>query len=425
MDGGALEPLGEDEVAVVPVDPEHGLVLVLGRELHEGEPVPRGLLNEALDKAGLAGGAIGSKALLDGSLVRLAPQTVSQLPDGAVFLRDSQGLALGTLRKEGVRGFTGNVRFLPGAANPAAAGLMLQAMALQRQLGQIQGTLEAIDRKLETVLKGVRHGKLATLVKLSAAIDELSGKLREGHELTQVDENKLRDYRDEAKELEAEAKQWLHDLRAMLAQESIPLGQQHATLTRLVRDEHVAFWLRVYIAAEVALAHSTWLLLARSATAEPEWAQQLKSQADAQLQAAAADIAGLMENLDAYLRDPDIASGWQELSFKRKREVRALRRQLLGVHASLRDGLQATHESIAEMLGQELDIPGELSRRDVDPWLIREGVADGSKAGWTAVKEGATGARQKAITSGSELFHRLEEKYLSEASDDSGDEPPS
>lgn len=322
-------------------------------------------------------------------------------------------------------GFTNAVRFLPGAANPVAAGLMLQTMAVQRQLGQIQDTLEAIDRKLETILKGVHHSKLATLIKLSTAIDELATKVREGHELSLVDEQKLRDYRDEAIELEAEAKQWLHDLRAMLAQDSIPLRQQHETLTRLVKDEHVAFWLRVYIAAEVALAHSTWLLLARFATAEPEWAQHLKSQADAQLQEAAADIAGLMGNLDAYLRDRDIASGWEELSFRRKRQVRALRRQLLGVHTGLRDGLQTSHESISEMLGHDVEISGVLSRRDVDPWLIRDGAADGSSAGWSAVKEGVTGVRRKVITDGSALFHRLEDKYLSDPPDDSSDDPPS
>lgn len=423
MEEGTLDPLGDDEVALIPVDRDQGLVLALGRELDEGEPMPKGLLNAALDKAGLAGGLFASKALLDGSLVRLAPETVSRLRDGAVFVRDIQGLALGTLR-DGT-GFTNAVRFLPGAANPVAAGLMLQTMAVQRQLGQIQETLEAIDRKLETILKGVHRGKLATLVKLSVAIDELSRKVREGYELTLVDEQKLRDYRDEAKELEAETKQWLHDLRAMLAQESIPLEQQHETLKRLVKEEHVAFWLRVYIAAEVALAHSTWLLLVRSATAEPEWAQQLKSQADAQLKEAAADTAGLMESLDAYLRDHDIASGWEELSFRRKREVRALRRQLLGVHAGLRDGLQTSQESISEMLGHEVEIPGELSRRDVDPWLIRDGAADGSRAGWNAVKDSATGVRRKAITSGSELIDRLEDRYLSDASDDSPDDPPS
>lgn len=424
MAEGELERLGEQEVAAIPIDPETGLVLAIGENLNEGgDLVPKGFLDAVLDAGGFAGGAFASKALLDGSLVRLSPQTVRRMKEGAVFLKDEQGLALGSLYEEGKRGVTDAVRFLPGPSNPVAAGLMLQTMAVQRKLGQIERALEAVDQKLETVLRGVRHGKLATLHKLSSAIDELSHKLRDGHQLTEVDETKLRDYRDEAKQLEAESRQWLHDLRRMLAQQDISLREQHETLSRLIREEHVAFWLRIYIAAEAALAHSTWLLLARTSTTEPAWAEGLKSQADAQLQQAATDIAGLMSDLDNYLRDPDIASGWEELSLKRKRDVRALRRQLLGVHAGLRDGLEATSGSITAMLGHELELPGQLSRRDVDPWLIRDGVADGTKKGWTATREGAAQARHRAITGGSRLFERLEERYATDGEDGRDDDP--
>jgi hypothetical protein len=424
MTGSELEALADNEVAFIPIDKEQGLVLALGHGLDDGLPVPKGLLDSALDLAGFAGGALSSKALLDGSLVRLAPQTVSRMKDGAVFLRDADGVALGSLREIGKRGVTDQVRFISGAANPVAAGLMLQTMAVQRQLGQMQETLEAIDQKLNTVLKGVRHGKLATLVKLMDAIDELAGKLRSGHELTEVDEQKLRDYRDEAKQLEAEAKQWLHDLRSMLAEESVPLREQQATLQRLVREEHVAFWLRVYVAAEVALAHATWLLLARAAVAEPEWAVELKEQAQHQLQASATDIAGLMADLDAYLRNPDIASGWEELSLKRKRDVRALRRQLLSVHEGLRGGLSVAQQSMAEMMGDDVEIPPQLSRREVDPWLVRDGVADGGRVTWTAAKTGASGARSRVISAGNDLFQRLEDRYLVGVDVDGSSEDP-
>jgi hypothetical protein len=414
---GAIEPLADDEVALIPVDRDQGLVLALAKEPPAGDLIPTGLLDSALDKAGLAGGAFASMALLDGSLVRLAPETVGRLKEGAVFLRDSQGFALGSLREVGKRGVTDAVRFLPGAANPVAAGLMLQTMAVQRQLGQIQEALEAIDRKLDTLIKGTQHERLARLQVLGGRIDELWRKFSSGHALTSVDETKLHDYRDEAEKLQKEAVQWLASVRQMLSQDEISLKQQHKTLTKLVDDEHVGFWVRVYIASELALAHSRWLELAQAAVNQPDFAKDLEGRVRSQLEGAAKSIAGLTSDLDAYLRNPDIADGWENLSLKRKREVRARRRELLDVHAGLREGVEASHVSLEQMLRSEVVIPDPLTRRQVDPWLLRDGAYDGAKAGAKALKSGAKDAQRKTIEGGLGFFRRLEEKHLTEEAD--------
>lgn len=132
--------LSEDEVAVIPVDPERGLALVLGGAVLDAESwqIPRGMIDSAITAGGLFGGAVAAKDLLDGSLVRLAPQTLARIKEGAYFSKDAEGFRLGTLREVGKRGFTDQVRFIEGAANPAAAGLLLQTMAVQMQLKQIQ-----------------------------------------------------------------------------------------------------------------------------------------------------------------------------------------------------------------------------------------------------------------------------------------------
>lgn len=410
----AIVSLADDEVALIPVDPGRGLVLALASEAPPGDLVPKGLLDAALDKAGLAGGAFASKALLDGSLVQLAPETVSRLKEGAVFLRDKQGFALGTLQDAGERGFTDAVRFLPGAANPIAAGLMLQTMAVERQLGQIQEALEAIDRKLDTLIKGTQHERLANLQMLAGRVDELWRKFSSGHALTPVDETKLHDYRDEAEKLQKEASQWLARLRQMLSQDEISLKRQHKTLTKLVDDEHVGFWIRVYIAAEMALAHSRRLELAQAAVNQPDFAKDLEGKVPAQLEGAAQSITGLTSDLDAYLRNPDIADGWENLSIKKKREVRARRRELLAVHGGLCAGVAASQASLEQILSSEIAIPEQLTRRQVDPWPLRDGAYDGAKAGVKALKSGAKNAQRKAIEGGLDFFQQLQEKRLVE-----------
>ena len=53
---------------------------------------------------------------------------------------------------------------MEGAANPVAAGMLLQTMAVQMQLKQIQETLEEINEKLDTLLKAEQFGVIAEVL---------------------------------------------------------------------------------------------------------------------------------------------------------------------------------------------------------------------------------------------------------------------
>jgi hypothetical protein len=132
--------------------------LVVGAEVTDARswPMPRGLIAETLTVGGLFGR---------------------------------------TQRAEGGR-FAEQVRFVEGAANPAAATMLLQTMAVQMQLKQIQETLEDIDEKLDTLLKPEQHGVLAEVIATGQAVEELDEKVWAGHRLTDADEVKLRDYQD-------------------------------------------------------------------------------------------------------------------------------------------------------------------------------------------------------------------------------------
>jgi hypothetical protein len=95
--GAEIVPLQQDEVAVVPIEGFNDLVLAIGQDLreHDATPVPPAILEAVIDKGGWIGGASAAKSLMDGALVRLAPETVKQLKQGAVFAKDKQGLAPG------------------------------------------------------------------------------------------------------------------------------------------------------------------------------------------------------------------------------------------------------------------------------------------------------------------------------------------
>ncbi len=411
---GELEPLQPDEVAVVPIDLETGLVLALGHDLHEeGEPVARGLLDAALDKAGFLGGAYAATSLLDGSLVRLAPETVEHLKDGAVFLKDAQGFALGSLRTPSVAGVRAAVRLLPEASDPIAAGLMLQTMAIQRQLGQIQDALEEIDAKLDEIIKGQHHGILGSLLSLAEPLEEIARKLRDGHPLTEADEVSLRGYEDEARRRQHEASLWLANLHQLLTADDPSLRQQHDLLEKVIKREHVAFWIRIYIVSQITLARARCLRLSRAAAVEaPEWAQQLQHDVTRQLDSMADEVVALARNLDRYLRDHDIASGIEELALQRKRRVRRLRRQLREVHEGLRAGVEASEASLRLMLqdAESFEIPSRLSRRDVEPWLVRDPLYDASKVGWAKAKELSAEAGDVASQSFAEARRRMEQE---------------
>ena len=394
------------EVAVLPVDVERGLALVLGAEVSDVESwkMPRGLLADAVSVGGLLGGGIAAKPLLDGSLVALAPQTVASLKDGATFVTDGHGFAIGTLTEPG-KGFTGAVRFVEGPANVAAAGMLLQTMAVQMQLKQIQETLEDINEKLDTLLKSEQYGVLAEVIATGQAVGELNDKVWAGHRLTDADEVKLRDYQDVVRTHVAEAELWLQQLNGLLELEDPSLRAQYEALDGALRREPVAFWLRVYLVSHICLAEIRKLRLIRAAAAEPEYARDLHESLQKQLAVSANAVQSLCLGIDRYLQRSDIAVGLEELSIRRKAKVRRLRRQLWEVDEQLKISLESTrgiYEGVPSL--EPIQVPPALERRTVEPWVVRDNLYDaaakaadaGTEAAATTADRGAKVLRELA-----------------------------
>jgi hypothetical protein len=78
---GESEELEAEEVAVLPVDVERGLALVVGAAVTDVESwqMPQGLVADALNLGGLLGGAGAANALRNSSIVTLAHETVARL----------------------------------------------------------------------------------------------------------------------------------------------------------------------------------------------------------------------------------------------------------------------------------------------------------------------------------------------------------
>ena len=400
------EELASDEVAVLPVDVERGIALVLGAEVTDAKSwrMPRGLVADALSIGGLLGGAVAAKPLLDGSLVVLAPQTVARLENGAKFVQDGQGFALGTLTEKG-KGFTDAARFLHPSKNPVAAGMLLQTMAVQMQLKQIQETLEDINEKLDTLLKSEQHGVLAEVIATGQAVVELNEKVWAGHRLTDTDEVKLRDYQDVVRTHLAEAELWLQQLNGLLQLEDPSLRAQYEALDGALRREPVAFWLRVYIVSQVSLGEIRKLRLIRAAATEPEYARDLNDSLQHQLSESADAVQSLCHDIDRYLRRSDIAVGLEEVSIRRKAKVRRLRRQLWEVDEELKLSLEATrgmYEAVPSL--EPIEVPAALDRRMVEPWAVRDNLYDaaikatdlGTDALATAADRGTKSLRELA-----------------------------
>ena len=398
-----------DEVAVIPVDAERGLALVLGAEVIDAESwqMPRGLISGAISVGGILGGGGAAKALLDGSLVSLAPQTVARLKEGAVFTKDAQGFRLGSLREPGKRGITDQVRFLEGAANPVAAGMLLQTMAVQMQLKQVQETLEEINEKLDTLLKAEQFGVIAEVLATGQGVQELNDKVWAGHALTDADEIKLRDYEDQVRAHLSEAELWLQQLNGLLQLEDPSLKAQYEALDGALRREPVAFWLRVYVACHVSLGEIRKLRLLRAAAAEPEYARELNETLQHQLRASAVAIQTLCQDVDRYLRRSDIAEGLEELSIRRKAKVRRLRRQLWEVDKQLKaslDTARGMYDAVPSL--DPIEVPALLDRRTVEPWVVRDTLYD------TAVKvtDVGTDALASAADRGAKALRELADK---------------
>jgi hypothetical protein len=405
---GESEELAAGEVAVLPVDVERGLALVLGAEITDGESwsMPKGLIADALTVGGLLGGARAANALrLDGSLVRLAPETLARMQKGAVFAKDKRGVSYGTL-KEGHL-FSDPVRFVEGPANAVAAQMMFQTMAVQMQLKQIQQTLEDINEKLDTLLKSEQHGVLAVVIATGRAVEELNEKISAGHRLTDADEVKLRDYQDVVRTHLAEAELWLQQLNGLLQLEDPSLKAQFEALDGALRREPVAFWLRVYIVSHVSLGEIRKLLLIRAAAAEPEYARDLHDSVQQQLADSAVALQSLCQDIDRYLRRSDIAAGLEELSILRKAKVRRLRRQLWEVDEQLKVSLTVTRGMYDAVPALEpVQVPAALDRRIVEPWMVRDNLYD------AAVKatDVSTDALATAADRGSKALRELADR---------------
>jgi hypothetical protein len=410
-----ITPLGAGEVAVVPIPGRHDLVLAIGQSLKDpGEPVGKGVLDAVLEKGGLLGGAMAAQGLLDGSLVRLAPETVTQIKNGAVFLKDKQGFALGTLKNAGDPKFRSAVRFLPGAANPVAAGLMLQTMALQHQLGEITEALEQVNAKLDLLLLGTHHAVLAELRAVGHQLDELRTKAAQGHEFTSADEVKVRDYEDASRGRANEAELWLSEFRVLLTTQSLSLRAHHDQLEALL-EKHVAFWLRVWVTAKLSLAQSRLLRLHGAATSESQlWAEHLDTTVQADVAGIVSDLVMFANDLDAYLRRHDIASGLAELSFSRKATVRRLRRELGRTHEALRVTLAEAVPMIQRHRDPLPELPAPLRRRDFEPHPVRDNLGTASRVVVRTAREVGSWTAEEAVVRFDQAGRLLQERRSSE-----------
>jgi hypothetical protein len=418
-----LEPLGDDEVAVIPIEGSDDLVLAIGRGIGEIDaPVPRSLVDAAVKTGGLLGGAMAATSLLDGSLVRLAPETVYALQQGAVFAKDSQGLWLGSLRTPGTPGFSDAVRLVPGAVNPVAAGMILQTIAVQYQLGQIQRELEAVNAKLELLLEGKHYEVLAEITAISKRLDELRAKVADGHELTAQDEIMIRHYEDAALTRRNEADLWLRKLHELLNETSLPLKQHHRRLEELM-DRHVAFWVRAYVASQMALANARVLRLVRASTSASEsWVGQLHQSVREELSAISGELVTLTSDLDAYLRRSDVARGLEELSVVRKRKVDRLRNELWKTQEDLRAGLEDVLPRLPRLDDRAVPaLPPPLEAEELQLRPVREDIKEGIQSAQQAASQGSRRAARavggKALKGIDRAGQKLRER-LAEAPDE-------
>lgn len=175
----------------------------------------------------------------------------------------------------------------------------------------------------------------------------------------------------------SEAELWLQQLNALLQLEDPTLKAQYEALDGALRREPVAFWLRVYIVSHVSLAEIRKLRLLRAAAEEPDYARELSDALQQQLHTSAEAVQSLCSDIDRYLRRSDIASGFEELSLRRKAKVRRLRRQLWDVDEQLKESLETTrgmYEAVPTV--DPIQIPASLDRRAVEPWVVRDTLYD-------------------------------------------------
>lgn len=363
-----LPALQDGEAVVIPADLERGIALVanIDPELL-GRPMgaDRLAVGRLLEAANYGFAADAARKLMDGSLVRLAPETVEQLSSGLDFARDAKGMALGMMRTPGGQGVAAQARFITGAANPVAAAMMLQTMVVQRQLRSIEKALEKIDRKIDALHKVHKAHKvkvLADALALFAPINEMRSKIDAGARLSPEDETQLRALDLDARKTAGQARLWLQHLEPLGSRDQLSLAVQHDMLVEALGSEHVAFWVRAGLVSDVALVQILLLRSHRADSAEdPQWAATLRDRNEKEIVLARNRVLSLHNNMDRYLRNSDIADRLEELAFRRKRAVRRRRRELMGVSNALRDGLIATSDLFYAATGEPVPmLPGPL-----------------------------------------------------------------
>lgn len=396
-----LPALQDGEAVVIPADLERGIALVanIDPELL-GRPMgaDRLAVGRLLEVANYGFAADAARKLMDGSLVRLAPETVEQLRSGLDFARDAKGMALGMMRTPGGQGVAAQARFITGAANPVAAAMMLQTMVVQRQLRSIEKALEKIDRKIDALHKAHKIKVLADALALFAPINEMRSKIDAGARLSPEDETQLRALDLDARKTAGQARLWLQHLEPLASRDQLSLAAQHGMLVDALGSEHVAFWVRPGLVSDVALVQILLLRSHRADSAEdPQWAVKLRYRNEKEIVLARNRVLSLHNNMDRYLRNSDIADRLEELAFRRKRAVRRRRRELMGVSNALRECLIATSDLFYAATGEPVPmLPGPLDRRTVEPRFVRDRLYDGANVAGRVVGERVTTAGRAA-----------------------------
>jgi hypothetical protein len=287
-------------------------------------------------------------------------------------------------------------------------------MAMQRSLDQLQTALESVNAKLDLLLEGKHYEVLSQLSADAHQLDELHDKVVTGGGLTASDEVMIRGYEDRARAREREASLWLTRLRELLTNESMPLRAHHRELEALL-ERHMAFWVRTYVVAQLSLAQARTLRLHRASLSEPEvWVERLQATVQADIGRIGYQLASLANDLDAYLRRHDIASGLAELSLGRKRTVRRLRRELWRTEEELRVSLEEALPALPVSDVRPLpELPSPLRRRDIEPHPIRENLGEAQRAAARVGKQAGARVGDRALRSADRVGRVIQERRSS------------
>jgi hypothetical protein len=258
------------------------------------------------------------------------------------------------------------------------------------QLDEIQRELETVNARLDLLLEGKHYEVLAEIMAISKRLDELRAKAADGHELTAQDEIMIRHYEDAALTRRNEADLWLRKLHELLNETSLPLKQHHRRLEELM-DRHVAFWVRAYVASQMALANARVLRPVRASTSASEsWVGQLQKSVREELSAIGGELVSLTSDLDAYLRRSDIARGLEELSILRKRKVDRLRNELWKTQEDLRAGLEDVLPRLPRLDDRALPaLPPPLDAQELQLRPVREDIQEGIQTAQQAASQGS------------------------------------